>query len=107
MLLCTRQYNFHCVSTFVRPVRPRSVNRTDAGPGGRIEAEVFGAVGLDLLLGGRLVVQWIGLLPVPGLLGDAFITLAHAAVGDQRRDVGFRQGFEIGFRVVAGVGGDR
>ena len=55
----------------------------------------------------RLVIEWVGKSFVLLLIPEPFVPLPHAVVGDQGRNVLFGQCFEIGFRVIAGIGGNQ
>ena len=52
------------------------------------------------------VPQWIGLGRMHVLIGIAFIALAIAIIGYISVDFLLDQGFEIGLRIIARIGGD-
>ena len=83
----------------------RLAGRAGADAGFRIEGKILRPITLVGFLRVRLVVEWIGFLLVPALVLEAFITLAHAVVGNQGVDVRLGQFLEVALRVVAGIGG--
>ena len=74
--------------------------RAGADAGFRIKAEIPGAVADGGLLRVGLVVERVGFRFVFALILEALVALAHAVVGDQRRDVLCRQRLQVGFGVV-------